>query len=145
MYYFDTSALVKLYIEEQGTELLLELLDDPGQHQFAILSLSQVELRSALRRRESDGDLDGPVVAAVLEQFSLEMRTRFLNQPVSDAVLELAGQLLDHYVLGAYDGLQLAGCLSLHAADGGPVFVSADRGLLDAAEQENLEVLGLLN
>ena len=32
VYYLDTSAIVKRYLEEQGTEVMDRLLDDTGPH-----------------------------------------------------------------------------------------------------------------
>ena len=138
-YYLETSPIVKLYVREPGTDRLLRLVDFTEPHQFALLSIAQLELRSALRRRERAGDLDGRVAAEVLERFDLHLGTIFVRQGVSDAVLDLACTVIDRYLLRGYDALQLAGCLALkRAAPLTPVFVCADQQLLQAAEAEGL-------
>ena len=130
---------MKLYVRETGTERLLRLVTAPDHHQFAILAIAQVEFRSAVRRRERMGDLDGRVVAEVLERFDLHLGTMSVRQGVSDAVLDLACVVVDRYPLRGYDALQLAGCLILQsAAPSTPVFVCADKQLLQAAEAEGL-------
>ena len=65
----------------------------------------------------------------------------YLVQPVSEAVIEEAAALLDRYPLRAYDAMQLAGCLALRSrVSEQPSFVSSDRDLLQAAEEEGLLV-----
>lgn len=143
LYYLDTSALVKLYIREPGTDRLLRLATRVSSHRFAVLALAQVEFHSAIRKRERLGDIDAPVAAQVLGRFERHLEGRFLRQIVSDSVLDTATGLVDRYPLRAYDAIQLAGCLAFKAAAGGeqPVFVCADRQLLDAAGCEGLEFL----
>jgi predicted nucleic acid-binding protein len=130
---------VKLYIRESGTERMLSLAADPESPRLAILSLARAELYSAVRRRERAGDLDGVVVRQLLDRFESHLKTRFLRQSVSDPVLDLACALIDRHPLRAYDALQVAGCLVLKSvAPVTPVFVCADRQLLEAAETEGL-------
>ena len=138
-YYLETSALVKLYVRETGTDRLLRLITAPDAHQFAILAVAQVELRSAVGRRERERDLDEQSAAAVLERFDFHLGTMFVRQGVSDAVLDRACAVIDRYPLRGYDALQLAGCLVLQsAAPSTPIFVCADQQLLLAAETEGL-------
>ena len=42
-YYFDTSALLKLYIDEQGTEEVLRLFESPIPSEMAIVGLTVLE------------------------------------------------------------------------------------------------------
>lgn len=143
LYYLDTSALVKLYIREPGTDRLVALAGRASKHRFAVLALAQVEFHSAIRKRERLGDIDGPIAAQVLSRFERHMEGKFLRQVVSDSVLDTATALVDRYPLRAYDAIQLAGCMAFKAAAGGqqPIFVCADRHLLDAAQGEGLEFL----
>lgn len=139
VYYLDTSALVKLYIRESGTERMLRLAADPEASRLAILSLARAELYSAVRRRERAGDLDAVLVTQLLDRFESHLKTRFLRQSVSDQVLDLACALIDRHSLRAYDALQVAGCLILRSASPEPpVFVCADQQLLEVAGTESL-------
>ncbi|MCH8281856.1 MAG: type II toxin-antitoxin system VapC family toxin [Chloroflexi bacterium] len=138
-YYLETSALVKLYVREDGTEHMLRLVDASALNRFAILAITQAEFRSAIRRRERAGDLDGSVAAEVLERFDLHLGTMYVRQGMSDAVIDLSCAMIDRYPLRAYDALQLAGCLVIkESAPSPPVFVCADHQLLQAAETEGL-------
>ena len=142
LHYLDTSALVKLYINEPGTLLMLRLADPAAGHQFAILAIAEVEFRSAVRRREREGDVESRVAEQLLSAFAGHLGTAFLRQPLNDALLDIAGSIIDRYILRAYDALQLAGCLMLRSASPtDPVFVCSDFNLLRAAQTEGLDTL----
>ena len=61
-YYLYTSALVKLYVREPGTERMLALAARSSENRLAVLALAQVELRSAVRRRTTLHASPFPVV-----------------------------------------------------------------------------------
>ena len=50
-YYLDTSALIKLYVEEEGTGAILDLLKGIGGDQIAILLSAGVNVRVTFRPR----------------------------------------------------------------------------------------------
>jgi len=143
LYFLETSALVKLYIQETGTEKLLNLASPAAGNRLAILSLAQVEFRSAIRRRERNGEIPGFAAEELLESFRRHAEGRFLTQPLGDFLLDTAAVLIDRQGLRAYDALQLAGYLALctTATPEQPIFVCADKDLLAAAQSENLPVL----
>jgi len=55
LYYLETSALVKLYVYESGTERLVSLAASDAGHRFAILSLAQVEFRRQYAVNRGEG------------------------------------------------------------------------------------------
>ena len=142
-YYLETSALVKLYVRESGTERVLALANRTTENRLAILALSQVELRSAVRRRERNGEIPPLVATQLLETFKRHLEARFISQMVTDFVLDVASMLVDRHALCAYDSVQLAGYVALRGSTGTdvPVFVSSDHALLTAARQEGMPVL----
>lgn len=139
--YLETSALVKRYIRESGTDQILELVRDPA-HQFAILSVTQVEFRSAIRRRERTGDLPSRIGDHVIDLFGMHLQTDYIVQPVGSETIEIAGAMVDRHVLHGYDALQLAGYLALKIFGGADqtTFVCSDRVLLQAAVNEGGDV-----
>jgi len=137
LFYLETSALVKLYIREPGTETLLRLVRREHNHRFAILTVAEVEFRSAIRRRERSGDIERDVATDLIHRFVGHLESKFVRQPFNETVLQTACALIDSYPLRAYDAVQLAGCLVLRETAGtdGPVFVCADMHLLEAANR----------
>jgi hypothetical protein len=142
LYFLDASALVKLYVQEPGTDRLLPLVSNQPENRFAVLAISAVEFHSAIRRRQRAGDIDATVAASLLEALQSHMESRFIRQMVNDPVIDTAKEMIDRYVLRAYDAVQLAGCLVLCAiAAESFTFVCSDHRLLDAARSEQLKVL----
>lgn len=143
LYYLETSALVKLYVLEPGTERLLRIASNVPENRLAVLAMSAVEARSAIRRRERSGDVDSQAATLILDRLQQHMESRFLRQPVNEIVLDGAIEMIDRYALRAYDAIQLAGCLALKTTAGteSPTFVCSDQRLLEAARSELLPAL----
>ena len=143
--YLDTSALVKLYIEEEGTVRVTALTADRDDTQVVVLDITLIESRSAVRRRQREGDISGADADRILEQIEKDATTSFLLQPSTSAVMEEAARLIDRHPLRAYDALQLAGCLVVrHVVPGPLTFVCADTRLCDAASLEGVHTLNPL-
>ncbi len=142
-YFLDTSALVKLYVREPGSDRMIGLAKADDTDALAVLSLTPVEFRSALRRRERVGDVASADVSRILERFSLHFETRFERVPVNEPLVEAALGLIDRHALRAYDALQLAGCLVWKSsrALGEVSFACADDALVTAANAEGLPSL----
>ncbi len=140
LYYLDTSALAKLYVQEAGTQQLLVLTGSSRSHHFAVLNLARVELHSAVRRRQREGDLEAADAERILARFEQHLETKFVRQLVSEPLIDMAISLVERHALRAYDAVQLAGCLALKAASGqdSPIFVCSDHRLVEAAEAEGL-------
>ncbi len=142
-YFLETSALVKLYVRESGTERVLALANRTTENRLAILALTQVELRSAVRRREQNGEIPPLVATQLLETFKRHLETRFVSQMINDFILDVASALVDRHALRAYDAVQLAGYVALRGSTGTevPVFVCSDHALLEAARLEGIPIL----
>lgn len=142
-YYLETSALVKLYVRESGTERVLALANRTTENRLALLSLTQIEVRSAVRRRERNGEIPSLVATQLLETFKRHLEGRFVAQMVTDFVLDVASALVDRHALRAYDAIQLAGYIALRRSTGTdePVFVCSDQVLLEAARLEGIPSL----
>lgn len=136
MLYFDTSALVKLFVQEEGTENLIRYIDQQGKAELAMVSLAKVEFHSAVQRRFREGNIDQGERDTLMRSFETRTAQLFVTQPTNDAVISLSQFLLGEYPLRAYDAIQLAGCLCLQSVS--RVFVCCDQRLLSAAQSEGL-------
>lgn len=110
--------------------------------QLVILDVTLLESRSAIRRREREGDILGEDAGRILQQIDADSSSIFLVQLLTSAVIEEAARLIDRHLLRAYDALQLAGCLVVRHSPPGPLtFVCADVRLCEAGSLEGLTVL----
>ena len=142
--YLDTSALVKIYISERGSERMVELASSDA-NSLATCAITQVEFHSAVdrRRRRRGGDVGEDAAERAVERFNRRFRSEVFRYPVDDQTLDLACALVHRYALRAYDAVHLAACLFLLrlGARDDLTFISADRRLLTAARSEGLAVL----
>ncbi len=137
LYYLDASALAKLYIREPGFETMRSLVDEGGSDSFIVQAISLAEIWSAVCRRAREGSISES--GALLRTFAEDMRSFFIRQPIDDAVLNLACEIVERRPLKASDAIQLAGCLAIKAE--APIFTCADRRLLLAAQSEGLTAM----
>ncbi|MGH9467927.1 MAG: type II toxin-antitoxin system VapC family toxin [Terriglobales bacterium] len=138
--FLDSSALVKLYVEEAGTEFMLRLAEQAAGTLF-VSALASAEIASALYRLERGGQLPRAAADSLLAAFRSDLHTRYVMQPVSDAVLGAAVELIQRHPLRAYDAMQLAACATV-ARQQTPIelrFVCSDVRLLRAAADEGFE------
>lgn len=136
--YFDTSALAKVHLREDGTDAVRQLVQVSTPAMTSWITLP--ELSSALHRALNRGVV--PPESA--EQVRLRMATLWdslVRVPVSVRLVRAAEQLVWRYKLRAYDGIHLASALSVQGQLGESVeFVAFDVRLRSAAISEGLLV-----
>ena len=122
--YFDTSALIKRYVDEEGRRDVLQLL---RQHQCVTSQLLSVELRSALRRRVTDGSLDARRVPEILKRFAAD-REFWAQVEITSEVVQAAERLVAAYPLRTLDAIHVASAelFAGRLASSELTFVSAD-------------------
>lgn len=136
--YFDTSALVKRYIEEAGRRDVLRLL---RRHEVVTSAILPVELRSALRRRVSEGALDGERVTQILRRVATDREYWTLIEVARD-VLTAAEALVATHPVRALDALHIASAQIFKQRLSIPdlLFVSADQRQTNAASAAGMAV-----
>ncbi len=101
----DTSALVKLYIVEVGSEeLKARLLEAEA---VAVCRIAWAEAYAALSRRAREV----PVDALIIEQAKAALAAdwpHFVVLDIDQALVERAGEYADTFALRGYDSVQLA-------------------------------------
>jgi uncharacterized protein len=122
--YFDTSALVKRYVDEAGRREVLRLL---RRYDVVASAIVPVELRSALRRRMADGALHEKRVPEILKRLSAD-RGFWALIDVSREVLSAAEALVSDHPLRALDAVHVASAQLFGDRIGVPdlMFISAD-------------------
>lgn len=142
MYFSDSSALVKLFVSEQGSQAMIDLFERVENHHKAISALAALEVRSAIRRRQYGGDISPAAAEQAIAILTAEVR-RIVEHPITSAVLDEASALVDRQNLRALDALQLATAL-IAARTLGPgdtaLFIVSDQRLISAATAEGLDV-----
>jgi predicted nucleic acid-binding protein len=129
--YLDSSAWVKRYLEEPGTERVNRMF--AGSERFACAGLGYVEVVAALARHQSVRKLE----KHGLERLQQDLRDDwgdFIGLPVSDGLLNQAAQLARRHRLRGADAVHLAAALQLRDA----LAETGEELLLVASDQELL-------
>jgi predicted nucleic acid-binding protein len=145
--YLDTSALVKYYVAEIGTQWVRALIEERDNGQWANVistsALTWAEAISAFSRHRRSKIISERLYAALIARFLRDGRSRYTRLPAGDAIINLAVELIQRHPLRAYDAVQLATALRLNRVlqdNRLPplTFVSADGVLCDAARAEGV-------
>ena len=136
--YFDTSALVKRYVNEAGRREVLQLL---RRHECVASAVLTVEIRSALRRRAAEGTLDAARVPEILGRIAAD-REYWTLVGVGAEVLRDAETLVASHPLRTLDAIHVASAQLFAARTSSPhlLFVSADMRQTEAATAIGLTV-----
>lgn len=127
----DSSALVKLYLQEDGSDLMAQAVRDADQ--VAVCRLAWVELMSALARRARERSAGLTTITEARLAFALTW-PQFLIVDVTQELMELAGDYAEAFALRAYDSVQLAAVHLIHRELPGEVrFACFDGRLTKAA------------
>jgi predicted nucleic acid-binding protein len=145
IYFLDTSAIVKRYIAEPGQAWVLSLCDPAQQHDLYISQITLVEVVATICRRAREQSISLPERDRLVAAFRQDSSTSYNLWPVSPEMFEAAGDLCLSHRLRAYDAVQLACALALREyalinQAPLPILVCADRGLLDVAGVEGLQI-----
>ncbi len=133
----DTSAVVKLLVQEAGSDLSRSAAEDAEAVITSRLTL--VETRSALARMRGEGRITSVQHDAKLSEFvAFWSDTGVVD--VMEPIVERAASLAERHTLRAYDAMHLASALVVAEA-ARPAFVCWDRELRASAAKENLEVV----
>lgn len=143
VYYFDSSALVKLYIPEAGSPRVDQIVNsrnETGEMEnvifFSVISIA--EATAAISRRWRTGHIDENTRRRLYAALLDDRERLFTTLAINDETVLSAAELTLRFPLRGYDAVHLASALAFNqllvAAGQDPlVFVASDETLLQAA------------
>ncbi|MCS7006705.1 MAG: type II toxin-antitoxin system VapC family toxin [Gaiellaceae bacterium] len=134
MAYFDTSAFVKLFVDEPGSSEASEIWASARLPMSS--RLLYPEARAALAAAVRSGRAGSRSHALREKLDALARDVAYIE--VTSSLAMRAGDLADEYGLRGYDAVHLASCESV---DDDVVLVAADGELLSAARRNGLATL----
>jgi predicted nucleic acid-binding protein len=136
MNYFDTSALIKRFVEERGSDAVAALLD--AEPMAATSVIAYAEVYAGLGRKLRERALTASGHRRTSRAFDADWRA-FVRVRVTEPVLALVPGLVRRHPLRGFDAIHLASAVRLQAELAEAVrFVAADARLLAAADGERL-------
>ncbi len=156
IYFFDTCALVKRYVKEDGTKWVQDIVDPQAGNDIFIAKITLVETISAIKKRErstGSAKISETDAADFIAQFRDDYDKQYIPLTVKNENITQAADLVEkHNVvdrvksrkLQTLDAIQLAVAIELfgdYQSQGIPItFVSSDSDLLIAANGESLQI-----
>ena len=138
LYFFDTSALVKRYHVETGSEKVDEIFNDP-EGIFAISSITITEFTSAFARKLTEGIISKDDLLICLSEFSKDMIHSFWIIDLEKNHINKSLPIIIKHNLRTLDSLQLAVFLNLSPL--APTMVTSDELLFNAAIKEGFQAI----
>jgi predicted nucleic acid-binding protein len=139
MLYLDTSALIKRYVDEDGSGRVNELWD--GATGIATSVVAFAEMIAALNRKLREGVLSAREYSRTAASFKSDHH-RIILVPISAGLNERIEMLARKYALRGFDAIHLASALVIRS--NGKVetgFACYDRTLNDAAMKEGFPAI----
>ena len=138
----DSSALVKLYADEDGHEAVRALAT------MVISQIARVEVPAALWRKHRLGEIPAEAASVLTADFeadyygTADAAPRFATFALNEGVLDSAATVAARHGLRAYDAVQLSTAILFRGIDADcSDFVAFDRDLRAAASAEGFQVV----
>ena len=142
IYFCDTSAIIKLYHAELGTDCMESIFGD-NQCAFMISELTLVEFDSSVAKKVRTGNITDSAKNEAIKNFKKDCQDRFLVNPLDLGIIRSARKLINKYgnklSIRTLDALQLGSCLVEEQE--GLHFVCADSRLNKICKLEGVSQL----
>jgi hypothetical protein len=139
MIYFDSSAIVKRFLEEAGSAEVNNIIR--GASLVITSKLTYPEILSAFTRKYKEGDIPKGKFLTVMDEFEKEWSC-FMIIEFKDELFSLIKKLIVSHNLRAADSIHLSSALWLkHSVKEDITFVTSDVNLLRAAHAEKLHTI----
>lgn len=137
--YLDTSSLVKLYVDETGSDKIADIA-----HDATVISTSKIayaEVRSAFARKQREDGFSKNSLRKIVEDLNRDWESYFIIE-ITDGLIRSAGDIAEKYILRGFDSIHLASALNLRNRIGTDLYFSSDDERLNkAAGKEGIILL----
>ena len=130
--YLDTSSLVKLYVEENGSANVTALVESSDV--VATSLIAYAEARAAFARRFREKAFTSKEYERLLMSFNKDWDS-YLAVKVNKDLVQMAGDLADSYTLRGYDAIHLASAMTLQQELSSPIAFSCFDKILQKASE----------
>jgi len=149
IYFFDTSALVKRYVTEAGSDWVMTRCQPKQDTMLIISQATLVEVVATFCRKAREQNIKQSISETerdrIISLFREDTQRQYIVIPVTPFIYTQAGDLCRFHKLRAYDAIQLTCALLVHKklatlAIQAPIFVSSDIELLTIAHEAGLNI-----
>jgi predicted nucleic acid-binding protein len=147
IFYFDSSALAKVYVKEKGSNIAEHILKNTTFKQWRVLMLGLLETVSILVRKKNSGVITNAIFRSSLQALRNDFIDNFeiLKIEATNEISLAAMPFIEKHSINATDAVVLHTARGLAASerdDGNElILVTADLRLVTAAKAEALQVI----
>ena len=109
MIYLDTSALIKRFVAEAGSETVNDLVGKAPP--IVTAKIAFAEVHAGLKRKHREGFLSGRDYALSVRQFEDDWES-YIRVDLRDEILRLARDLIRQHPLRGFEAIHLSSALS---------------------------------
>jgi len=136
--YLDTSALVKLYVEEEGSARVRKAVNSAEESITSVVAYA--ESRAALARARRERMLTPQSHRAAVAAFDADWGALAIVR-LEEELARRAGALAEKHALPGFDAIHLASALASISGVEGAAFACFDERLGKAARREGLRAI----
>lgn len=134
--FFDTSALIKKYIQEEGSDRVEVLMNEADC--IFVSAITDIEVYSTFKRLLMENAIDASDLKILINEFSIDDQF-YTHIGFDDAVSAQAKSVIGRYQLKTLDSIQLGTALVLkNEID---YFVVCDEKLIKSGKKEGLKII----
>ncbi|MHB1377456.1 MAG: type II toxin-antitoxin system VapC family toxin [Candidatus Humimicrobiaceae bacterium] len=138
--YLDTSAIVKFYISETGSQKVREIFDLSDV--LATSCIAYIETISAFTRINNEKKLSDSDYKNIVLNFKKDWEDLFVLK-IDNTIIKTAGRFIESYLIKGYDSIHLASAVMLSKRINQIInFCCWDKKLNEAALKENMSIFG---
>ncbi len=134
--YFDTSALIKRYIHEPGSDNVDAIFNDTDE--IYVSNITQLEAFSTFRRLKTEKAINEDEYIFLINEFKQDYQY-FEKIIFDETVSSISRVIIDAYQLKTLDSIQLGSALCFKNSIS--LFAACDKKLLRAAREENIHIV----
>jgi uncharacterized protein len=134
--FFDTSALVKKYINEPGSDKVDELMENADQIYISVIT--EIEMLSTFKRLLVEKAITSNDYEILTNEFIFDYQ--YFNQITFDQdISNNAKKIIEKYQLKSLDSIQLG--TAVYLENSFDYFIACDEKLLKAGKKVNIETI----
>jgi predicted nucleic acid-binding protein len=135
IYFLDTSALVKRYVAERGSDQVRRLFR--RRPEIAVSRMTEAEAYAAIARAARSRIIDDAVRDAIFDRIAADMSVAKVVE-IRRPLVESVRTLVSRWALRGYDAVQLACALRVRTEGATVDLWCSDRTLVAAARGEGM-------
>ncbi|MGH7598892.1 MAG: type II toxin-antitoxin system VapC family toxin [bacterium] len=147
LFYFDSSALAKGYVQEKGSTIVDHIIEQTKQEQWRVLMLGLLETISIFVRKKNSGTISSTLFQSTLRTFKEDFLddSQVFKVEATNALCVAAAPLIQEHSINATDAVVLRSALDIAAYErklsNELIIITADQRLVTAAKAEGLPVI----